>query len=660
VTDSAAHIEQVRAQRHSARLYHEVGWTAAALAPFLVAIRGRVTGLGWGGLLAPHLTIPKAIVAAYYDLALLAAVTAAAFGLAWLLRRRGGRATVVAKVHLGLALFILAAASVNVVAVSMLRRPFTYQWLYYSDFLQSRASYQAASSVLTPQALAIFALTVAAFLALRLVLLRWADRRALAGGRVRGRSMLAVALVGSLLYFAGAGHYLATRAMWRPGTLENPIIAFARSLAKDSVPVIFTMDPGVSPADVLVGWERGEQGVLRPASEVEAEATNVLVVILESAGAPYYDLYGGSHGIDRHLMARRKDMRVFTSIYAHAPATNKAMLSILCATYPLISFQTLTREHPTLPLGCLSSELKRHGYRTGYFGSSDLRFQRAEEFLAARSFDVIEGFRERTCDLPIIAHSTEDWPHADASDDGCTAASTAAWIEEDPETPFFAVMWTAMAHFPYYAPPPEVDYGVGNPFLNRYLNALSYADRVVEEVLRRIEAAGLAESTLIVIMGDHGESFGHRGYYFHSSIYEDTARVPFILLQPGRFHGEEDHTVGGLVDLAPTVTDLLGLPPHGDWQGRSLFDPGRGGRAYFYSPWSDYLFGVREGPLKYILNATTGEYKMYNVVADPDEVHNVIAEHPGAEEQMQRRMAAWVQYQQELWDRRLRGLAVEQ
>jgi len=570
-----------------------IGWTAVAVAPFLVVIRAHVTRLGWDSLLAPHLAIPKAVVAAYYDLALLAGVTVVALALAWFLQRGGRRAGGVAKAHLALGVIILTTALINVVAVGMLRRPFTYQLFYYSDFLQSRAVAQAALSVLTPQALGIFAVVVGAFLALRYALLRWSSRNVNHGAGVR-RRLVAAVLVGSILYFVGGGYYLSSRAMWRPGTLDNPIVAFARSLTTGSVPVIFTMDPGVSPSDVLVGWDRGEGGTVRPASSVEAQATNVLVVILESAGAPYYDLYGGSHGIDRHLVRRREDMRVFTGIYAHAPATNKAMLSILCATYPMISYQTLTREHPTLPLGCLSDELKRRGYRTGYFGSSDLRFQRAEEFLAARSFDVVEGLRERSCDLPIIAQSTEEWPHSDISDDGCTAASAAAWMEEDAGTPFFAILWTAMSHFPYHAPQPEEDYGVGNPFYNRYLNALSYADRVVEEVLRRLEAAGLAESTLVVITGDHGEAFGHHGYYVHGSIHEETARVPFLLLQRGRFHGEEDGTVGGLVDLAPTVMDLLGLPPHGDWQGRSLFDPGRSGRTYFFAPWSDHLFGYRD------------------------------------------------------------------
>jgi lipoteichoic acid synthase len=622
--------------------------TGLAMAPFLIAVRARVTGMTFDSLLVPHISIPRAVVAAYYDLALVAGLTALALAAVWILSRNGQRVRSVSRIYLGIAVFVLTAAMVNVIAVEMLRRPFTYQWLYYSDFLQSRASALAASSMLTLQTVSVFATIMFAFILLRTALAFVADRYR---PRLFRRKVKATAVMAVLFYFVAAGYYLSSRAMWRPGTLENPIIAFALSISANHVPVIFTIEPEFGPSDFLEARARGTAQTRRPGAPKPA-SSNVLVVILESAGAPYYSFYGGTYGIDKRLQRRRGDMRVFDGIYSHAPATNKAMISVLCSAYPLISFQTLTREHPTLPLGCLSSELKRHGYRTGYFGSSDLRFQRAQDFLAARSFDVVEGLRERTCELPIIANSTEEWPHADASDDACTAASAADWIEEDPDIPFFAILWTAMAHFPYHAHEPEVDFGVGDAFFNRYLNALTYADEVLDEVLNRLDAAGMAESTLVVIVGDHGEAFGHHGYYVHSSIYEETARVPFILLQPGRFHGEKDDTVGGLIDLAPTVVDLLGLPIHDDWQGRSLFDADRSGRAYFFSPWSDYMFGFREGPLKYMLNATTGEYKMFDVAADPGEHNNLLLQRSGKERYIDHRLAAWVQHQADLWERR--------
>jgi lipoteichoic acid synthase len=98
--------------------------------------------------------------------------------------------------------------------------------------------------------------------------------------------------------------------------------------------------------------------------------------------------------------------------------------------------------------------------------------------------------------------------------------------------------------------------------------------------------------------------------------------------------------------------DLLGLPIHDDWQGRSLFDADRSGRAYFFSPWSDYMFGFREGPLKYMLNATTGEYKMFDVAADPGEHNNLLLQRSGKERYIDHRLAAWVQHQADLWERR--------
>lgn len=630
--------------------------TAGALLPLLAAIRARVTGLGWESLMEPQVTIPKVLVASYYDFALVAGVTILALALARVAQRFGRGDRAVAALHHGIAVVILVAALVNIVAVALLRRPLGYQWFYYSDFLQSNAASSAAEALLTGWSVGVFLLVLVTFYALRYALLR-----AWRGGRVTRGRMRRVALVGTLaagvVYFVGAGIYISTRGKWRPGVLDNAVAAFVGSLSGGSRPVIFTMEPGVRPTDVLVQREREGAGSRRRSHTVEPQRSNVLVVVLESAGASYLDLYGGTDGIGTHLLDRRQDMRVFTSIYAPVPATNKAMVATLCSTYPLVSHQTLTREHPRLPLACLSDALKSEGYRTGYFGSSDLRFQRAEEFLAVRSFDVVEDFRARTCERPIIRRSTEEWPHSDVSDDGCTAESVAAWIEEDPGTPFFAMFWTAMSHFPYHGPEPLLDLD-DDPFRNRYLNALHYADRVVEELLLRLEAAGLDESTLVVVMGDHGESFGEHGYYVHSSIYEQTARVPFLLIQPGRFHGEADDTVGGLVDVAPTVMDLLGMSPRGGWQGQSLWAPERSGRTYIFSPWSDYLFGYREGPHKHIFNATTGAFEVYDVVADPEETRNLSPQHPEAEQRALHRLAAWVQYQRALWARRIEAKAL--
>ncbi|MEE8508428.1 MAG: hypothetical protein V3T07_05130, partial [Myxococcota bacterium] len=138
--------------------------------------------------------------------------------------------------------------------------------------------------------------------------------------------------------------------------------------------------------------------------------------------------------------------------------------------------------------------------------------------------------------------------------------------------------------------------------------------------------------------------------YVHASkIYEENVHVPLILINPRLFNGEESRVIAGLIDIAPTVLHLLDVPIPGKWQGRSLFSEDRSPRVYFFSPWSDSLFGYREGDRNFIFNATADEFEVYDLLDDPEEAIN-LAESVDTEVVLQR-LAAWVQYQNSLAER---------
>ncbi|PYQ19094.1 MAG: hypothetical protein DMF79_13455, partial [Acidobacteria bacterium] len=82
-------------------------------------------------------------------------------------------------------------------------------------------------------------------------------------------------------------------------------------------------------------------------------------------------------------------------------------------------------------------------------------------------------------------------------------------------------------------------------------------------------------------------------------------------------------------------------PASPTWQGRSLFDPGRPPRTYFYAANEDYLLGVREGSWKYIYNATRGREDLYDLARDPDEKENRATEDVAMCRTLRQRVAAW-------------------
>jgi arylsulfatase A-like enzyme len=175
---------------------------------------------------------------------------------------------------------------------------------------------------------------------------------------------------------------------------------------------------------------------------------------------------------------------------------------------------------------------------------------------------------------------------------------------------------------------------------------------MVGKLLHALEERHLDKTTLVVIVGDHGEAFGQHGQWTHAqTLYEESVHVPLILINPDLFHGERSPVVGGLIDLAPTVLEILGFEPPDRWQGRSLWSARRSSRVYFFAPWSDQLFGFREKDLKVIYNASTNRFEAYDLARDPRETINRALQMRGAIPVWQERLAAWVQYQSKMMQR---------
>ena len=108
---------------------------------------------------------------------------------------------------------------------------------------------------------------------------------------------------------------------------------------------------------------------------------------------------------------------------------------------------------------------------------------------------------------------------------------------------------------------------------SQYDGALAFLDEHVGRLLDALDAEGLLDPSLVLVLSDHGESFGSHGTFGHgSSVYQDVAHVPLVLTLPGQTEGRRVDTPVGLADVLPTVTSVLGLPAPGPIDGRSLLD----------------------------------------------------------------------------------------
>ena len=383
-----------------------------------------------------------------------------------------------------------------------------------------------------------------------------------------------------------------------------------------------------------------------------ARPINVLMIVLESV-AERWTSFGRIYDTTPNLVSEASHAMLIDDFYAHVGRSSNSLAALLLSVYPKLNFRDFTEEYPRVERTSLATVFHQRGYRTAFMTPSDMSWAGWQTFLPPRGFDEVRDQHALSCSPPISSWGVED---------RCLAEGLVEFIRRDPQRPFFAMGWTQQTHHPY-EPSPEVPVidlaGDREPSpdayeLNRYLNVLRETDRQLARVFDALRQAGIADDTLVVVVGDHGQAFGypHDSYLQGRSVYEEDVHVPLLIWWPRRYpKPQRAPIVGGHVDLAPTIVDLVGLPPAPDWQGRSLFDPQRAPRAYFYVAQDEFKLALRENGWKYILDLRAGTDELYDLERDRLERHNLASEQPDRCARLRQRLAAWAEANRRQYDR---------
>ncbi len=179
-----------------------------------------------------------------------------------------------------------------------------------------------------------------------------------------------------------------------------------------------------------------------------------------------------------------------------------------------------------------------------------------------------------------------------------------------------------------------------------YYTSLNFLDHQVGRVLDALDATGLADDTIVVYVGDNGYFRGHHGRFEKHAMYEEAVRVPLIVRWPGHFEpGRRVTELVELVDLVPTLAELIGEPPPSELHGTSLIplltgQPGAKGRDVVVSLYTEneeamarsdrYKLIVSSGSRRRRDGYETGRplpgpyEKLFDLEADPDESTDLI------------------------------------
>jgi arylsulfatase A-like enzyme len=353
---------------------------------------------------------------------------------------------------------------------------------------------------------------------------------------------------------------------------------------------------------------------------------NVVFLLLESIQARAVTPYRPSLPTTPFLARLAEQSIVADRAYTIVPHTSKSLISILCGVEPYLDLSMVEALPGAIPARCLPELLRAQGYRTAFYQSATRDFERRPDLLENMGFDEFVGFQ----DLEVQGFEEVNYF---GYEDRVLVEPSLDWAVRNPSQPFFLTYLTVTTHHPYQPPrhhPRRVF--SRDSRMDSYLNAVSYTDRFIEDLIEGFRVRGLYEDTMFVIVADHGEGFGEHGRFAHDTvIYEEGVRVPLLVHVPGRFEGgvRVAKPVNHL-DLVPTVVDLLDYRVEGgSLPGESLLAPESDRSLKAYCFYEFRCMAVTRGRWKYIHHFGDRADELFDVVADPGERVDLAASMPG-------------------------------
>jgi uncharacterized protein (TIRG00374 family) len=389
---------------------------------------------------------------------------------------------------------------------------------------------------------------------------------------------------------------------------------------------------------------------------------NLVLVIIDTLRADHLGVYGDTRGLSPNIDAVAATGTAFHA-FGQASWTKPSIATILTSLYP--SSHLAMSKTAILPdsVWTVGEALQQAGYTTAGFVSNinlapSFNFQQGFGEYTYLAPDYLFGADESSSKLVLYNIVRKVWFTINTKrvvtqyyqDSRTVNRSVLPWIEAHRADRFFLLVHYMDPHDPYFHHPydgeaiarvenPDPSAALAPRMRELYAGEVAYVDGSVGELVAELRKAGIFDDTALVITADHGEEFqDHGGWWHGTTLYDEQIDVPLVVKWPRAVDATPIARAPGqarLLDIAPTLAAMGGLPRPPSWQGEDLRQGIPEGRPVFAEEdhEGNVLSAVQTNDWK-LIRANPGNprglapVEVYDHASDPREKQNLFQQRP--------------------------------
>ena len=414
----------------------------------------------------------------------------------------------------------------------------------------------------------------------------------------------------------------------------------------------------------------------------KSSAPNVIVIVADAMRAQSMSLYGYGGKTTPFLARFGETSQVYLDMHSNSTTTSLSLSTLLSGKHPLTRGRLSPMFSPHYDQENLLRVLRKNGYRTAAvtsnveagFRSLGLTEDLTEKEQAAFSFLTLSWLRDlgiyptllgeqMYADLsviwPVLGFPQRTSHYGESEDTLDLAKQMVARLRE----PYFLMIHFHQPHDPYTPPSFRTrvkrllaGFGAGSgprpgaygsesqPMVDtyklQYEDSIKRVDTALEEFIRWLDAKSGLSNLLLIVTGDHGESF-ERGYMNHGEeLYENSTHVPLLVRFPGQQIGQRVSGLVQSVDIAPTILRSLNISVPSWMEGQPLLPgstpAGRPVVAINY-PYPTKL-AIWWDRYKMIVSCAPGTTELYDLSRDGNEQMNLATQETDRVEDLKRKL----------------------